>query len=277
MAVTNTVILLKRGSGKPTSLAYGEIALDTAAQIIYAGKLGGGVIEMSGGDIDWNQINPDTLPPGLGGDNPINLTQLEARVTLTEGSITDIEAELVSIWLELSRVADIAEEALAATVVNATNIQTNKTDIADLRKEVELIESGLIFGGVYSVASGKISQVDAYALDRGFVEGQLLTSNTTQNQQGIYFICSDSGTVTILPGADQTCQTGDWMIATGLSWVLVNYGFETITIESVVGLRDELDDITDDASDLEGRVTSLETTIDCGSYTSTFTPNYKSA
>ena len=277
MAVTNTVILLKRGSGKPTSLAYGEIALDTAAQIIYAGKLGGGVIEMSGGDIDWNQINPDTLPPGLGGDNPINLTQLEARVTLNEGSITDIEAELVSIWLELAKVSAIAEEALAATVVNAGNIAINTSDIADLRKEIDLIESSLIFGGVYSVASGKITQVDAYALDRGFVEGQLLTSNTTQNQQGIYFICSDSGTVTILPGGDKNCQTGDWMIASGLSWTLVNYGFDTITIENVVGLRDELDDIVGDASDLEGRVTSLETTIDCGSYTSTFTPNYKSA
>jgi hypothetical protein len=277
MAVTDTVILLKRGSGKPDSLAYGEIALDTAAQIIYAGKLGGGVIEMSGGDIDWNQIDPDTLPPGLGGDNAINLTQLEARVTVNEGDISDIEADLVSVWLELSKVSDIADEALAATIVNATNIQTNKDDIADLRKEIDLIESSLIFGGVYSVASGKISQVDAYALDRGFVEDQILTSNTTAQQQGIYFICSDSGTVTILPGGNQDCQTGDWMIASGLSWTLVNYGFDTITIDNVVGLRGELDDIEDDVSDLEGRVTSLETTIDCGSYTSTFTPNYKSA
>jgi hypothetical protein len=277
MAVTDTVILLKRGSGKPDSLAYGEIALDTAAQIIYAGKLGGGVIEMSGGDIDWNQIDPDTLPPGLGGDNAINLTQLEARVTVNEGDISDIESELQSIWVELSKVSAIADEALAATIVNATNIQTNKDDIADLRKEIDLIESSLIFGGVYSVASGKISQVDAYALDRGFVEDQILTSNTTAQQQGIYFICSDSGTVTILPGGNQDCQTGDWMIASGLSWTLVNYGFDTITIDNVVGLRDELDDIADDVSDLEGRVTSLETTIDCGSYTSTFTPNYKSA
>jgi hypothetical protein len=277
MAVTDTVILLKRGSGKPDSLAYGEIALDTAAQIIYAGKLGGGVIEMSGGDIDWNQIDPDTLPPGLGGDNAINLTQLEARVTVNEGDISDIEADLVSVWLELSKVSDIADEALAATIVNATNIQTNKDDIADLRKEIDLIESSLIFGGVYSVASGKISQVDAYALDRGFVEDQILTSNTTAQQQGIYFICSDSGTVTILPGGNQDCQTGDWMIASGLSWTLVNYGFDTITIDNVVGLRGELDDIEDDVGDLEARVTSLETTIDCGSYTSTFTPNYKSA
>jgi hypothetical protein len=277
MAVTDTVILLKRGSGKPDSLAYGEIALDTAAQIIYAGKLGGGVIEMSGGDIDWNQIDPDTLPPGLGGDKPINLEQLEARVTVNEGDISDIESELQSIWVELSKVSAIADEALAATIVNAAAIATNASDIADLQKEIELIESSLIFGGVYSVASGKISQVDDYALDRGFVEDQILTSNTTAQQQGIYFICSDSGAVTILPGGTQNCQTGDWMIASGLSWTLVNYGFDTITIDNVVGLRGELDDIEDDVGDLEARVTSLETTIDCGSYTSTFTPNYKSA
>ena len=277
MAVTDTVILLKRGSGKPDSLAYGEIALDTAAQIIYAGKLGGGVIEMSGGDIDWNQIDPDTLPPGLGGDKPINLEQLEARVTVNEGDISDIESELQSIWVELSKVSAIADEALAATIVNAAAIATNASDIADLQKEIELIESSLIFGGVYSVASGKISQVDDYALDRGFVEDQILTSNTTAQQQEIYFICSDSGAVTILPGGTQNCQTGDWMIASGLSWTLVNYGFDTITIDNVVGLRGELDDIEDDVGDLEARVTSLETTIDCGSYTSTFTPNYKSA
>lgn len=277
MAVTNTVILLKRGSGKPDSLAYGEIALDTSAQIIYAGKLGGGVIEMSGGDIDWNQIDPDTLPPGLGGDKPINLTQLEARVTTNEGSISAIESDLVNIWLELARIAGIADEALAATVANAGDIASNKREIDELRDEIELIESSLIFGGVYSVASGKITQVDAYALDRGFVEGQLLTSNTTADQQGIYFICSDSGTVTILPNGNKDCQTGDWMIATGLSWTLVNYGFDTITIDSVVGLRDALEDIDGDVSDLENRVSSLETTIDCGNYTSTFTPNYKSA
>jgi hypothetical protein len=277
MAVTDTVILLKRGSGKPDSLAYGEIALDTTAQIIYAGKLGGGVIEMSGGDIDWNQIDPDTLPPGLGGDNAINLTQLEARVTANEGSITTIEAELVSIWQELSKVSDIAEEALAATIVNATAIATNASDIADLRNEIDLIESSLIFGGVYTASSGKITQVDAYALDRGFVEGQTLTSTTTADQQGIYFICSEAGTVGILPGDDKDCQTGDWLIASGLSWTLVNYGFDVINIDSVVGLRGELDDLEDGIGDLEERVTSLETTIDCGSYTSTFTPNYKSA
>jgi hypothetical protein len=277
MAVTNTVILLKRGTGKPTSLEYGEIALDTAAQIIYAGTLGGGVIEMSGGDIDWNQIDPDTLPPGLGGPDAINLTELQKQVDENTGKIGTIEGELVAIWTELSAVRAIAEDALAATVANKTEIDGHTKEIADLKKEVELIESGLIFGGVFTASTGKISQLDAYALDRGFVEGQILTSNTTAAQQGIYFICSDSGTVTILPGGDQNCQTGDWLVATGLSWTLVNYGFDTILIENVVGLPEALEDLNDDIGDLDGRVTSLETKIDCGTYTSTFNPNYKSA
>ena len=277
MAVTNTVILLKRGTGKPTSLEYGEIALDTAAQIIYAGTLGGGVIEMSGGDIDWNQIDPDTLPPGLGGPDAINLTELEKRVTHNEGKIGDIEGELVLIWTELAAVKTIAEDALAATVANSLAIDGHTKEIAELKKEVELIESGLIFGGVFTAATGKITQLDAYALDRGFIEGQILTSNTTAQQQGIYFICSDSGTVTILPGGDQNCQTGDWLVATGLSWTLVNYGFDTILIENVVGLPEALEDINDDIGDLGDRVTSLETKIDCGNYSSTFNPNYKSA
>lgn len=277
MAVTNTVILLKRGSGKPVSLEYGEIALDTQEKIIYAGTQGGSVIEMSGGSIKWDQIDPDTLPPGLGGPDAIDLTKLEDRVAANEGKIGDIEDELVLIWGELSQVRAIAEDALAATVANRTDINTNTQAIADLRKEVELIESGLIFGGVFTSSTGKITQLDAYALDRGFIEGQILTANTTAEQQGIYFICSDSGTVTILPGGDKNCQTGDWLVATGLSWTLVNYGFDTILIENVVGLTDALEDIDDDITDLEGRVTSLETKIDCGSYSSTLSPNYKSA
>lgn len=277
MAVTNTVILLKRGSGKPTALEYGEIALDTSEQIIYAGKLGGGVIEMSGGAIDWNQIDPDTLPPGLGGDNTINLTELEKRVTDNETDIGLIEGDVVLIWKELAAVKDIAEEALAATVVNSLAIDGHTKEIADLKKEVELIESGLIFGGVFTASTGKISQLDAYALDRGFIEGQILTSNTTEAQQGIYFICSDSGTVAIIPGGDKNCQTGDWLVATGLSWTLINYGFDTILIDNVVGLSDALEDISDDIDALGGRVTSLETKIDCGTYPTTLSPNYKSA
>lgn len=272
MAVTNTIILLKRGSGKPVSLEYGEIALDTSEKVIYAGTLSGSVIEMSGGSINWNQIDPDTLPPGLGGPDAIDLTELERQVKENTGKIGEIQAELILIWNELVAVRGIAEAALSLATSNKGEIDTHTDQIEALQKEVELIESGLIFGGVYNSSTGKISQLDSYALDRGFIEGQILTSNTTEAQQGIYFICNDSGTVTILPGGDKSCQTGDWLVATGLSWTLINYGFDTILIENVVGLETALEDLGDEIDKVAGRVTSLETKIDCGSYTPTGTP-----
>ena len=51
------------------------------------------MVELAGGDIDWDQIDPDTLPPEIiniinGTDNPdyINLADLKAQVDANTGS-----------------------------------------------------------------------------------------------------------------------------------------------------------------------------------------------
>lgn len=259
----STVILLKRGTGAPDSLKYGEIALDVDAKLIYASKPNGDIVEMSGGDINWDQIV--NLPPGLGGPDAINIEELEARVGVNEADIRALKSDVTQLWTELQAADQLATAAFNKANENSGLIQINIKDIADLKDEIGAIESGLIFGGVYSPISGQITNVDQYAIDRGFSEGMTLQQNTNAEQQGIYFIVTEAGTGI----TNEECKPGDWIIANSLAWTLVEYGYSTITIDMVAGLTDELDALKDADLALEGRVTALETEIDAGTYTST--------
>ena len=266
----STIILLKRGTGKPDALKYGEIALDVDAKLIYASLPNGEVVEMSGGSINWNQIDPDTLPPGIGGPDAINLVELEKRVGVNEDDIAKLKADVTQLWVELQNAEMLATAAYNKANENAVLIGDNAKDIEDLQNEIGAIESGLIFGGTYSPISGQITNVDAYAISRGFSEGMTLTTNTGAEQQGIYFIVTEAGTGI----TNEPCKPGDWIIANSLSWTMVEYGYSTITIDMVAGLGDELDALKEADTLLEVRVTALETEIDAGTYTST-PPFYK--
>ena len=266
----STIILLKRGTGKPDALKYGEIALDVDAKLIYASLPNGEVVEMSGGSINWNQIDPDTLPPGIGGPDAINLVELEKRVEVNEGDIAKLKADVTQLWVELQNAEMLATAAYNKANENAVLIGENAKDIEDLQNEIGAIESGLIFGGTYSPITGQITNVDAYAISRGFSEGMTLTTNTGAEQQGIYFIVTEAGTGI----TNEPCKPGDWIIANSLSWTLVEYGYSTITIDMVAGLEAELTALKGADSDLDARVTALETEIDAGTYSST-PPFYK--
>ena len=263
----STVILLKRGTGKPDTLKYGEIALDVDAKLIYAALPNGEIVEMSGGSISWNQIDVDTLPPGIG---TINLVELEAQVNVNEGDIAKLKADVTQLWIELQNAEQLATAAYNKANQNAVLIGENAQDIEDLQNEIGLIESGLIFGGTYSPISGQITNVDAYAVSRGFSEGMTLTLNTGAEQQGIYFIVTEAGTGI----TNEPCKPGDWIIANSLSWTLVEYGYSTITIDMVAGLEEKITELEAADSDLDRRVTALETEIDGGTYGSN-PPFYK--
>ena len=259
----STVILLKRGTGRPDSLKYGEIALDVDAKLIYASLPNGDIVEMSGGSINWNQIDVDTLPPGIGGPDAINLVELEARVGVNESDIAKLKADVTQLWIELQNAEQLATSAYNKANENAGLIGENAKDIEDLQNEIGAIESGLIFGGTYSPISGQITNVDQYAVSRGFSEGMTLTTNTNAEQQGIYFIVTEAGTGI----TNEECKPGDWIIANSLSWTLVEYGYSTITIDMVAGLEGELAALVQVDEGLDARVTALETEIDAGSYT----------
>lgn len=263
-----TTIRLKRGSGKPDSLQYGEVAVDTGAQIMYAGAADGKVIELSGGDINWGQIVD--LPDWIVEIDPnkpdsINLSELEKQVIANTGDIDALKSDVILIWDALQQISDVADEALANSQTNAGLISSNTAEINLLKDEIALIESGLTFGGTYVTSSNTITNVDAYAQDRGFSEGQSLPLNTTADQQGIYFIVTEAGTAV----NSDPVKAGDWLIAHSNGWVVVPYGFETISIDQVGGLQDKLDALELADSALEARVSALETEIDGGSYTST--------
>jgi hypothetical protein len=269
-----TTIRLKRGTGKPDSLVYGEVAVDTAAQVLYAGAADGSVVELSGGDIDWEQIV--NLPNWIIEIDPnkpdsINIADLEKQVIANTDDITKLKTDVGQLWAAVHEVSALATSALNLATENASKIADNKTEIDALKNEINAIESGLIFGGVYSPVTNAVTKVDKYALDRGFTEGGTLTTNTTAEQQGIYFICSVAGEC--VTGED--VKAGDWLIANALSWTVVSYGFETISIDQVGGLKDELESLHEFDSDLEARVTALETEIDGGTFNGT-PPNFRS-
>jgi hypothetical protein len=263
-----TTILLKRGTGVPDELAYGEVAVDTGAKIMYAGTADNKVIELSGGDINWDQIVD--LPDWIIEIDPnqpdsINLSELKKQVETNTGDIDALKTDVNQLWATLHDISQLATSALNKANENAVKIDANKAEIDELRNEINAIESGLIFGGVYSPVTNAVTQVDKYALERGFVEGGTLTTNTTAEQQGIYFIVSVAGEA--ITGED--VKAGDWLIANSNSWTVVNYGFETITIDQVAGLADELLSLHQADDDLDRRVTALETEIDGGTYATT--------
>ena len=256
-----TTILLKRGTGKPDGLKYGEIALDVDSKIIYASTAGGTIVEMSGGTINWDQIIG--LPPELGGDNLIDIAELEKQVGINKEDIAQLKADVTQLWIELGEADAKATEALDKATENAGKIQDNADAIDAINNEIGAIESGLIFGGVYSPVSGQITNVDKYASDRGFSEGMTLQATTTAEQQGIYFIVSVAGTGI----TNEEVKPGDWLIANANAWTLVEYGYSTITIDMVTGLEAELSNLHAADEALALRVTALETEIDAGTYT----------
>ena len=257
-----TTILLKRGTGQPDSLKYGEIALDVDAKTIWAATAGGQIVEMSGGTINWDQIIG--LPPELGGDDLIDISALEKQVGVNTTDIAQLKADVTQLWIELQNAEQLATAALNKANENSGLIQENADAIDGINNEIGAIESGLVFGGVYSPVSGQITNVDKYATDRGFSEGMTLQATTTAEQQGIYFIVTVAGTG--ITGDD--VKPGDWLIANANAWTLVEYGYSTITIDMVTGLQDKLDELDDTDSVLNGRVTALETEIDAGTYAS---------
>ncbi|MEL0326902.1 MAG: hypothetical protein VXA09_07880 [Burkholderiaceae bacterium] len=266
-----TTIRLKRGTGKPDGLEYGEVAVDTGAQVLYAGTADGSVVELSGGDIDWEQIDlPDWIIE-IGPDGTINLSELEKQVNANAEEIGKLQTDVNQLWNAIQDVSSLATAAWNKANENADKIADNKTEIDAIKNEINAIESGLIFGGVYSPVSNAVTNVDKYALDRGFTEGGVLTTNTTAAQQGIYFIVTESGECV----TGESVKAGDWLIANAQSWTVVSYGFETISIDQVGGLQDELDSLHEFDTELEARVTALETEIDGGTYTGT-PPNFRS-
>jgi uncharacterized coiled-coil protein SlyX len=266
-----TTIRLKRGTGKPDSLVYGEVAVDTGAQILYAGAADGSIVELSGGQIDWNQINPDTFPDWIIEIDPnkpdsINISELEKQVIANTDDIDKLKTDINQLWNEIHEVTRALTAVIRRVDENEQGIADNKAEIDALKDEINAIESGLIFGGVYSPVTNKITNVDQYAIDRGFGEGDTLPTSTTADQQGIYFICSTAGSASI-NGESVNLKAGDWLIANKLAWTVVSYGFETISIDQVAHLRDYLTALDNVDAALDARITALENEIDGGSYT----------
>ena len=137
-----TTILLKRGTGKPAGLKYGEIALDVDAKIIWAATAGGQVVEMSGGEINWDQIV--NLPPELGGDNLIDIVELEKQVGTNKDDIAQLKGDVTQLWIELGEADALATEALNKATENAGKIQDNADAIDAINNGLQQLETELL-------------------------------------------------------------------------------------------------------------------------------------
>ena len=128
-----TTIRLKRGTGKPDSLVYGEGAVDTGARMLYAGAADGSVVELSGGQIDWNQINPDTFPDWIIEIDPnngsINLSELEKQVNTNTGDIDKLKVDVNQLWNEIHEVTRALSAVIRSVEENAQGIADNKEAI----------------------------------------------------------------------------------------------------------------------------------------------------
>ena len=151
----STIIQLKYGTSKPSanSLKVAELGVDIFNKTIYTSTDGTDIVELAGGDIDWNQINPDTYPdyilnliPGVG-DNYVDLVTLELRVKANEESIG----------------------VLQDTVGDATKGLVK--DVIDLRTDLDALADSITGDGGISSEIEALQQLT-------FEQGQQITINT---------------------------------------------------------------------------------------------------
>lgn len=261
-----TRIVSRFGSGVPSvdDIVKGELAIDLTNQVIYTND-GAQIIELAGGEIDWEQIDPDTIPIEIiniinNPDNPnyVDLADLKAQVAQNTSDISD---NTTAIGGHETRISDLetavaALEAWADTVddavgnldtaltelagqvsTNTTNIGLNAQDIVDIKAELALLEAGLQFGGTYDAATGQLVAISEYAESLGVVAGNLPLGEAFK---GLYFIVTEAGTLSGSATGNADLDgvqifVGDWLICEGTSYVAAFYGLETVSFGQIAG------------------------------------------
>lgn len=258
------ILVHKIGSGKPANnkLAVGEFGVDVSEKILWVGTSTGEAVELSGGDIYWNQIIdvPGAIDIIIDPSNPdyINISDLEDKVDGNTTAINDILAELTRLEGKIdanavniaTNAADIltnagkisANESLlsahdAQIKENTTNIGTNTGNIASNKQEIDdlklLVEgslTGLTLGGQYDAAVNVVRTPTTEGIDAGLRPGEALPA--TAGTKGIYVVVTVEGPLDgtgIAPPSDSKADTemayvGDWLVSDGVhGWVLFSF------------------------------------------------------
>ena len=232
--MANTTIISKVGSGKPSTgqLQQGEIGIDIEDKKIWTwSSKDNDFIALSGGDINWNQIDPETFPDEItnilfpdGNPDYVDLKLLKAQVDSNTGRITDLEnvvgdatgglvkeledlkgkvetntGDILKNTGDISGLSGRVGSAELAIRANETAIGLNATDIGINASEIERLEglinnsmTGLVLGGEYDAFQNKVVTCTNEGFEAGLKIGEALPA-PSEATKGIYVIVTVEG------------------------------------------------------------------------------------
>ena len=254
----NVTIITKYGFKEPglTDLAVGELGVDLLGKVLYTRNTANQIIAVGGGDIDWSQINPDTIPPsliniidgtieldvlvGLVEDNADAIIKLDAdlkalaaevaentrQIGLNAGKITDNKTDIEALKGRVTKnESDIAINESDITAVEGRLdlaeplIDKNIQDIADLQKIVDGDLTGLYLGGTYRLPDNKVEDTTDAGRLAGIKKDDELGQHAKESNKGMYFVIEGTGPLGGLfreSSNGQTGQNGDWLVCDGV-------------------------------------------------------------
>lgn len=232
--MANTTIISKIGSGKPSigQLQQGELGIDIESRKIWTWSANDSdFVELSGGDITWDQIDPESFPDEIinilfpdGNPDYIDLAVLKAQVQSNTGRIDDLEAVVGDATQGLvKQVNDLASTVSGHTTdidknttdisnlagrvgtnelnisANSTAIGVNAGDISDNADEIKRLESlinnsmtGLVLGGEYDANQNQVLSCTNEGFAAGLKIGDALPA-PSESTKGIYVIVTVGG------------------------------------------------------------------------------------
>lgn len=274
MAKSATVqIITKWGNSKPTSLAKGELAVDLNKHILYTYD-GLNIIEVGGGEVDFNQISgwPDEITAILEGE--INLEELKALAGENADKIAQLELDLLALAARVTQNEKDIEANAKGIETNAGSISALdvrvganegaikdvKADITDLEDNQVLLDgrvtkneddilalqalidgdlTGLVLGGTYDVPNSEVADVTAAGTTALISVGDTLDQHAKESNKGMYFVCQGSGVLGGLlreSSNGKYAQNGDWLVCDGIhGWILMSFGGDHVTWGSIGG------------------------------------------
>ena len=277
------ILVHKIGSGEPAKnkLATGEFGVDVGKKVLWVGTDTGDAVELSGGDIKWEQIIdvPGSIDIIVNPDNPdyISISDLEDKIDGNSTAISDLQSELIRIEGKVDANRSLIDQNIADIDANATLLGTqgqaisansaqialNKTlseqnaaGVASNLAKIEALETGLegsltglTYGGEYDATNNVVKEPSQEGKDAGLVHNEALPA--TEGTKGLYVIVTTEGLLDgtgIKPEADggrtdgKMAYKGDWLVSDGVhGWVHLEFHTEQ-TLWGTIGGSIELQD-----------------------------------
>lgn len=301
MAAPYTTIITKFGNGAPAGadIQHGELAIDMTNSVLYTKEGNGKIIQLGGGDVNWNQIIgiPEEITNiiDIDADGYIDLAALKALVEKHTGDIAQLETDLTELAARVStnegkistnsdrldvlegqatgdggfqeQINDIIEDiSQLSDRVTAVELLAgnNKTEIDKINDLLDANLTGLVFGGEYNADLNQVEKASEAGKDAGLVDGQNVPSASAA-LHGIYLIVTTAGTLTGTNKADgEFANVGDWIVSDGIhGWLHLELGQGSVTFGMIEGAARDNADL---AAELDAKMDAEGATIDCGRY-----------